>query len=358
MAYEPAPLPSLALVGGFSAPGALVHPVLVAEAGAYALSGQATTGLKGRRLAAVSGTYALTGSTSTADYHLVAAGTTFALTGFVVGLTGSQRKVFANTGIYTLTGQASGLFAVERVLTLAAASGAYQLNTFSVNFIAPSVLTGAKVKQRTFVYSEPAIATSSVSFAAQPINNATPDVFFLEGSADSEDVSGYASSTGTVFYTVATGSLGAGVNLATDGLLTYNGSGGPSVSRISIRSDAVQTQRFEFAEIPELVFIEGIGETEELGIYQLDPSNPWAPGDLTNAGGWSANITCALRVGGPFAGKVTGDTPGTIALVIPFHSLQLLQRHAVPPSHCDCQPMPIRRIPAAQTIDGDPFSVR
>jgi len=297
MAYEPAPLPSLALVGGFSNVGGASY-TLTAASGTYTLSGQITFGFKARTLAAGTGIYTVAGQAGYADYHLVAAQGLFALTGNPAGLTASQRRLAANPGTYSFTGHAVNLLAIEQVFTLTAERGTYTLNTFSVTLTETAALTGNKVKLRTFVYASPATVTGVVSVTGEAIINATPDVFFIQGTADTENISGYASGTGTLVYTTATGSLGSGVTLGPNGVLTYNGTGGPGVHRISIRADNVQVgDRFGFAQIPELVFIEGIAETEELGVYQLDPDNLWTPGDLTNANGWTAVVSCELKSG-------------------------------------------------------------
>jgi hypothetical protein len=42
------------------------------------------------------------------------------------------------------------------------------------------------------------------------------------------------------------------------------------------------SERLEFADIPEIVFLEGFAENEELGIYILDPLNRTRPGDHTH----------------------------------------------------------------------------
>jgi hypothetical protein len=45
------------------------------------------------------------------------------------------------------------------------------------------------------------------------------------------------------------------------------------------------TGRFEFATVPELTFIRGIAETQSVGMWQIDPANPWPAGQPT-AGPW------------------------------------------------------------------------
>lgn len=46
--------------------------------------------------------------------------------------------------------------------------------------------------------------------------------------------------------------------------------------------------RFEFAKVPEVALVRGLAQVVQLGIYQVDPTNPWPAGDLTRAGGWQS----------------------------------------------------------------------
>lgn len=75
--------------------------------------------------------------------------------------------------------------------------------------------------------------------------------------------------------------------------------------------------RISFAEVPELVFVEGFPETEHLGIYHLDPANRVRPGDPfwrdgtelqrheeNGAGFWAPITAVELRAGG-----VTNNSP-------------------------------------------------
>jgi hypothetical protein len=61
--------------------------------------------------------------------------------------------------------------------------------------------------------------------------------------------------------------------------------------------------KFEFTEIPEIVFVRGYPETEHMGIFQLDTQNRWTPGDLTNESGWMPRIATQLNV---VSGAVSG----------------------------------------------------
>jgi hypothetical protein len=54
--------------------------------------------------------------------------------------------------------------------------------------------------------------------------------------------------------------------------------------------------QFRFAEIPEIVFVRGYAESENLGIFHLDTGNRWAPGDLDNRAGWRPRIETQLDI--------------------------------------------------------------
>ncbi len=52
---------------------------------------------------------------------------------------------------------------------------------------------------------------------------------------------------------------------------------------------------FRFAEIPEIVFVRGYRESEQLGIFHIDTLNRWTPGDLDNQSGWKPRIATELE---------------------------------------------------------------
>ncbi len=56
-----------------------------------------------------------------------------------------------------------------------------------------------------------------------------------------------------------------------------------------IASDTVRT-----AETPEQVFVSGLADGANLGIYILDPTNRWTPGDLSENPAWRARIPVEL----------------------------------------------------------------
>ncbi len=57
---------------------------------------------------------------------------------------------------------------------------------------------------------------------------------------------------------------------------------------------SVPAGRFEFASVPEHVFVAGIAETVQLGIRQVDPVNPWPAGDQTGTTGWTSRFPTRL----------------------------------------------------------------
>ena len=57
---------------------------------------------------------------------------------------------------------------------------------------------------------------------------------------------------------------------------------------------SIPAGRFEFAPIPEHVFVAGIAETVQLGIRQIDPGNLWRAGDQTRAFGWTSRYPTRL----------------------------------------------------------------
>lgn len=56
----------------------------------------------------------------------------------------------------------------------------------------------------------------------------------------------------------------------------------------------VPGDKLQFATVPEIVFVRGMPQTIQLGIYQIDPANPWPAGDLTRSSGWKSRFLTAL----------------------------------------------------------------
>ena len=59
------------------------------------------------------------------------------------------------------------------------------------------------------------------------------------------------------------------------------------ISRVAESATCTPCGRFDWAQVPELALVRGLPQTVQLGIYQLDPANPWPAGDLTRLGGWT-----------------------------------------------------------------------
>lgn len=64
---------------------------------------------------------------------------------------------------------------------------------------------------------------------------------------------------------------------------------------------------FRFAEIPEIIFVRGYPETEQLGIFHLDTRNRWTPGDLDNSSGWKPAVETRLVIADGSADGVRYD---------------------------------------------------
>lgn len=99
---------------------------LTADAGSYALSGQAAGLRATRNIVAAQGSYALTGQTASLEYgrKLAAGQGEYSLSGQAAGLR-ATRKIAAATGSYGLTGEAANLL---RGYLLNAATGTYSLS--------------------------------------------------------------------------------------------------------------------------------------------------------------------------------------------------------------------------------------
>lgn len=89
----------------------------------------------------------------------------------------------------------------------------------------------------------------------------------------------------------------------------------------------VPQNRFEFAPVPEHAFVAGLPETVRLGIWQIDPANPWPAGDQTRSSGWTSRHPTRLVEAGsarPVQGfdydgrtgelRYTGDGPRDVTV--------------------------------------------
>ncbi|RPH59625.1 MAG: hypothetical protein EHM89_10360, partial [Acidobacteria bacterium] len=70
---------------------------------------------------------------------------------------------------------------------------------------------------------------------------------------------------------------------------------------------------FRFSEIPEIVFVRGYRESEQLAIFHIDTLNRWRPGDLDNESGWRPRIATELvYVTGSLVGVSYDTTTGLL----------------------------------------------
>jgi hypothetical protein len=56
----------------------------------------------------------------------------------------------------------------------------------------------------------------------------------------------------------------------------------------------IPRERFEFAPVPEHAFVAGLPETVQVGIWQIDPANPWPAGDQTRSTSWTSRHATRL----------------------------------------------------------------
>jgi hypothetical protein len=84
--------------------------------------------------------------------------------------------------------------------------------------------------------------------------------------------------------------------------LTYDGFGDPSNTVLIAYLTDVEPVDVEppvegnvaFGRPQEIVFVNGLAETDQLGIWVLDPANRWTQGDFTRASGWTTRIQVSL----------------------------------------------------------------
>jgi hypothetical protein len=121
----------------------------------------------------------------------------------------------------------------------------------------------------------------------------------LSGQPTKDDVGIYPDVTITVTDGSATRSL------APFDIKVVDGTGSSSSWTPSTQPRVSAGAAFEFAEIPEIVFVRGYAETEHMGIFHLDTLNRWVPGDLENRSGWKPRIATQLVV---VSGSMSGVT--------------------------------------------------
>lgn len=115
------------------------NPSLAAASGSYTLTGTSTTLIHGYPITAVSGVYTLTGTAATlrTDYRLSAVSGSYTLTGTAASLEGGF-LVAANSGVYLINGTAANL---NKGFALAVDSGAYTVIGTASSLLATRLLT-------------------------------------------------------------------------------------------------------------------------------------------------------------------------------------------------------------------------
>lgn len=69
--------------------------------------------------------------------------------------------------------------------------------------------------------------------------------------------------------------------------------------RVTVRppsSTSSPNAGFTFADVPEITFVRGFAERQNLGIWHIDAGNRWSPGDLRNESGWQPRVATQLEV--------------------------------------------------------------
>jgi hypothetical protein len=91
---------------------------------------------------------------------------------------------------------------------------------------------------------------------------------------------------------------------------------GLSSANVTITVQAVVEGPTRWAEIPEIVFLRGMSETEEMGIYYLDPSNLTATGDLW----WLEDRRLKDLTGADYVPRVPLEIVGTLPSGVTFNN--------------------------------------
>jgi hypothetical protein len=91
---------------------------------------------------------------------------------------------------------------------------------------------------------------------------------------------------------------------------------GLSSANVTVTVPAVIEGPTRWAEIPEIVFVRGMSETEEMGIYYLDPSNLTATGDLW----WLEDRRLKDETGADYTPRVPLEIVGALPSGVTFNS--------------------------------------
>ena len=108
----------------------------------------------------------------------------------------------------------------------------------------------------------------------------------------------FDTTTGTISGTPSAAHVGTFSDvtiLASDG---ENSSALPpfTISVVPAATRSTSSAPFAFAEVPEISFVQSFAESEHLGIFHIDTTNRWTPGDLNNDSGWTPRIGTQLEV--------------------------------------------------------------
>jgi hypothetical protein len=108
----------------------------------------------------------------------------------------------------------------------------------------------------------------------------------------------FDTTTGTISGTPSAAHVGKFPDvtiLASDG---ENSSALPpfTISVVPAATRSTSSAPFAFAEVPEISFVQSFAESEHLGIFHIDTTNRWTPGDLNNDSGWTPRIGTQLEI--------------------------------------------------------------
>jgi hypothetical protein len=91
---------------------------------------------------------------------------------------------------------------------------------------------------------------------------------------------------------------------------------GLSSANVTVTVPAVIEGPTRWAEIPEIVFVRGMSETEEMGIYYLDPSNLTATGDLW----WLEDRRLKDETGADYVPRVPFESVGSLPVGVTLNA--------------------------------------
>jgi hypothetical protein len=206
--------------------------------------------------------------------NVTQSGNSFPLTGLVSDTDGPLPLVFGRTGGVLDTGPGGISVSSAGTLTVPAnlPTGTYTVEVYAED--------GYGLLQQVTGLTAVAAQHNRVNLSWDTLADATSyEIGRLDGSTWSTLVSSQTGTTYTDNTVVASTPYTYRVRGA-------NSSGNGAYATASVTTPAqVTTERVEFADIPEIVFLEGFAETEEMGIFILDPINRTRPGDHSHLTG-------------------------------------------------------------------------